>query len=236
MAHAAVGASVLIVATGGIAVGTRAYAVFEAVKETGTPGMIVLRSDPGTPVWTEVEAGDQLNWLVEVRLTDAQSAELRLDVDAAGQLLSVADMDVAITTCDVGFHVTESLSAANAATPACDGVVTTVLTRSSLADIEANGFELVPLPAIAQGEPQELLVEIFLAEDADADAVLESRAAIGIGLLAEGESLPAAQPPALGNTGADVATASWLAVGLVALGLSILARRRVMQEVRAWSA
>lgn len=235
-ANVMVGASLLIVATASVAIGSRAYAVYESVIETGTPGFLVLRSDPGTPQWEHLEPGDELSWLVEVSLTGADAGQLRLEIDAEGDLLAAADMDVAVSTCDAPFEAPESLAEPNATPPSCAGTMTTVVTRQSLAQIAADGFDLVELPALMQEQPQELLVRLFLAEDADADAVGQSRASIGIGLHGEGDDADApgpAVPPLLGSTGADVAAALWLAAGLIALGLSVFARRRAVDEVTA---
>lgn len=230
-ANLMVGLSALVVATGVLAVASRAYAAYEAVAEVGLPGYIVLRSDPGNPAWSNLGPGDAVHWLVEAALEDGETGSMQLEVDGTGTMVDAAQMEIAVTTCDEPFIPGSDLSLPNAAVPVCPSGPVLVIARQSLADVLADGFGLVPLPDIEAGVPQELLVSLFLSPDAAADEVRGTVAGIGIGLHAEGGEEPAANPPGpdqLGSTGADVAAVTWLALGLLALGVSITVRRRAM--------
>src|SRR5690606_2538800 len=66
----------LLAAAGSASVVLRASAVWQEAVDAGKPGHLVLRSDPGSPQWTDLRPGDTVRWLIEASLADVGESTL----------------------------------------------------------------------------------------------------------------------------------------------------------------
>ncbi len=226
---------VVVLSTGALAAGSalvvgRASAALQQVAETGRPGYLVLRSDPGVPQWQDLSVGDTVHWLVEASLENAERSSLRLELRADGTLIDAGGMTAEVVACSVPFLADGDLSVPQPLPPECPGEESSVLPRSPLGEIarSASG-DLVPLADLRRDAPRHLRVTLSLSPAASGEEIARRTARIGVGLHAAGDD-----PGELGVTGegigSDLVAVLVLGTGLIGLGAGLALRRRAQQE------
>ncbi len=216
--------SALLVLVGSALIVSRASAAWTQVTETGEPGYLSLRSDPGAPQWSDLRPGDVEHWLIEASLGDADVSTLRLELHADGPLVSAGDMTVSVSGCSVPFTDLQ-----------CAGTAQSVLSEASLADVAGADAGIHPLLDLHRGAPRYLLVTLALAQTASAEEVAGASARIGVGLHASGADPDDPDDP-LAVTGADAGDlipVGILAAGMLGLGVAALFWRRDRRSGRA---
>jgi hypothetical protein len=214
----------------------RASAVFQEIAETGRPGYLKLGAHSATPLQAKLRPGESTHWLIEASLLDAERSTLAVELDASGELLDVSEMTAQITACAGAFEFGASAGSGAEFEDAeadirCLGERTAVLPPTSLLQLVRNGDRFT-LAELRRGAPRQLLVQLSIPASADADALADRTARIGLGVHADGEDVARpAQPvtprePRLPVTGADALALGVLAVGLIGLGGSLALRRR----------
>lgn len=208
---AALGALALL--GGGVLTVTRATAVLQDVAETGAPGLLMLRSDPGDPVWQDLAPGDAVHWVVQARLEGAPASTLALQLRSDGGLVLLGELTVGVVSCTDPFHVAPDPQDP----PVCGGTIAEVVPQQPLAQVassvHSDTYELAPLE---EHRPRYLLVTLGIPAHVDPGDVADGSARVGVGLFASGPDLPAND--GLAVTGSDAA-----AIGLVACGVAGLA-------------
>lgn len=220
------GGSVLVLAIGmlliaGMLGAARAQALLQQVQETGQPGYLSLQADQVEPHWQNLKPADRVFWQLEANLADAPEADLALELRSEGELVSAANMLVAVTTCTELFQQLDEHS-----TPQCPGDVTQVLAETSLGNVAqpASGtiFELAQLTA---AHPRNVLVTLGPAAHAQPAAMAGTSMKVGVGFHAKGvtsqpgNDIP--KPPGLVATGVDVALILLAIVGIILLAVGI---------------
>ncbi|MGW8482885.1 hypothetical protein ACWGJP_07080 [Microbacterium sp. NPDC055903] len=218
---------VLLVLAGSALIATRAWAEWSEVAETGQPGYLSLRSDPGTPQWSNLRPGDSRAWLIEASLADAPRASLDIELHAEGELIDAGRMTVSVTGCSEPFS--------DAGEPRCGGVEEIVVSEEPLAAVGAADAAVHPLLELRADAPRYLLVVIALAASASQDETAGASARIGVGLHVQGETEDEGGVlPSTGGDLGDLVPVAVLAAGMTGLGLTALLRRRFVtaREVR----
>ena len=210
----------LMIAAGSAAIALRASAALQEIGESGNPGQLVLRSDPGSPRWTNLRPGDSVHWLIEASLADVDESTLSVQLLADGTLVDVGAMTVSVESCTAPF---QEIGASIA--PRCVGTADSVLANTPLAVVAIDGAdEVYELADLHRGTPRHLLVSLSVASSAEPVVMADATARIGVGLHAAGAS-PQRQNDALAITGAnplvDIVPLVLLGGGLIGLGLSV---------------
>lgn len=215
----AAGCAVTTMLAGLVLGATSASARFHEVPGNGVPGYLVLRSDPWAPHWADFRPGDRAYWHLEAALTDADRAELRVEIRAEVGPQELPGLTVAVTACDEPFEGAVSRNPAEP--PRCAHPPVAVLPTLVAVEVAAHpGDYAVDLTDLHAGVPRYLLVEIARPELSTPGG----SARIGIGVHASGADLSPAQdlPP----TGAQTWGRELVAMGLVLVGALILALTR----------
>jgi hypothetical protein len=234
-------ASAIVLTGGALLLGQAANAALVDVPETGSPGRLVLSSDPTPAQFLELSPGDPSYWSVAARLDDADRAELSLELRKSGALVEhPRGLVMTVDRCDAPW---EGLDAGPGETPSCASGSAHVTTATPADDYVSSSpdFELRPLTA---GSPEYLLITLSVEDSAAAmadDSLMGLLGEMGVGITAvtiDGIPVPPGPPDGggggggvLSNTGGD-----WLAAGAFAsmtsgaLGLGVallrLGRRR----------
>ncbi|MBC9936487.1 MULTISPECIES: hypothetical protein [unclassified Leucobacter] len=213
-----------MVALGGALTVVRASATFLEVTETGSPGMLSIARSSETPLWGTLAPGDTMHWLVEARLTDADSGTLSLEFRADGALVDSFGMSASVSACSQDFTFA---SAGSSQVPMCAGTTLPVVPPTPLVAIAtASSGVLFPLAELQAAQPRQLLVTLHLPPSAASADVAGQDARVGLALHSSGQSPPAVDAPApLAATGSDALALSALALGLLGIGWGVLLRR-----------
>ena len=224
----------------------RALALYEQVTETGVPGLLQLRSNPGTPVWHDVRPGTQMHWFIEASLTDADAGNLALELAVQGDLAAASAMRVTVTTCTEAFDEQTRLCADPIEALIDDALLadfsvpsTGDPSQASQAGQSAQSGPVFALATLKRGTPRHVHLSLTVPAAASADAMADTSSRIGVGLHASGvdggnDATPT--PPAtpeistpgdLPVTGADIAAPIMLGAGLAGLGLAIALWRTI---------
>lgn len=209
----------LLALAGSVLIVARASAAWVDVTETGRPGYLSLRSDPGTPHWSNLRPGDTAHWLIEASLADADEASLRLELDAEGPLIEAGRLMVGVNGCSMPFVRTET-------DPHCEGRAETVLEETSLAAVVTDAAaDTYPLTDLRRSSPRYILVRLEVAPSAVPDTMAGSTARIGLGLHAEGGDAEG-DLATTGSDANDLMPVVMLAAGLFGLGGCVALSRR----------
>lgn len=213
---------------GGALTVARAAAVLQDVAETGAPGRLMLRSDPGDPVWQDLAPGDTVHWVVQARLEGPPASTLALQLRSSGGLVLLGEMTVSVVSCTDPFHPAPDPQDP----PSCSGTAAEILAQQPLAQVassvHSDAYELAPLDT---QHPRYLLVTLGIPAHVDPDVVADGSASVGIGLYASGPGPSAGDGSAdenLAATGSDVAAIALVASGVAGLaaGLTLIRRGR----------
>lgn len=197
---------------GATVLGARAAAVYEEVTETGEPGLLSLRSDPGTPYWENFAPGDSAVWDIEARLDDADHGSFSLELRADGEIVAEG-LTVEIASCAEPFTGDLCLDSPG-------DVVGRTRVSKIATPTTGNVFQL---PDIYVDQPQHFRLVLHRPPAEPAPDIVTAR--IGVGFHAHG--YPEAPSAPLPITGADLAGMVLIAVGLAGAGLAALIRRRL---------
>lgn len=210
----AAAASFALIGAGGVFVADAARAAFVDVPPTGSPGRLVLSSDPYPAEFLDLSPGDPAFWQIQARLEDATRATLALELRKSGPLAEVPrGLAMQVDVCDDPWAGVPDQ-------PVCagGGRSVTVATPSDDYATMSPSFELRPLTPSA---PQYLLVTLSVedSEAARADTSLMGlRGRMGVGLTAMSvDDVPVRPPGRLPATGFD--PTALLGVGAIAAGL-----------------
>ena len=234
-AIASAAASLALLITGGAVLAGAASAAWVDVPTTGTPGRLVLASDPYPAQFLDLSPGDPRSWQVEASLEDATAATLELELRKDGELVEhPRGLTMSVQSCAVEWT---DFPAAPSCTSGLEDV--TVATPADDYSVTSPSFELPDLAATA---PVYLLVTLAVEDSAEARAdttLMGITGAMALGLTAVSvDSLPPTPGPGplpnpLAPTGGDLSgfvAALALAAALLAAGLAL---RLVRQGERA---
>lgn len=210
----AAAASFALIGAGGVFLADAARAAFVDVPSTGTPGRLVLSSDPYPAEFLDLSPGDPAYWQIQARLEDATRATLAIELRKSGPLTQTPrGLVMQVDVCDAPWAATSDR-------PVCagGGRSVTVATPSDDYATTSPSFELRPLTPSA---PQYLLVTLSVddSETAREDTSLMGlRGQMGVGLTAMSvDDVPVRPPGRLPATGFD--PTALLGVGALAAGL-----------------
>lgn len=220
----AVAGAVALCAGGAFAV-TAASALLQDVAETGMPGHLMLRSEPGNPLWQDLGPGETVHWVVQARLEDAPASSLAMQLRSSGGLVDAGGMTIEVTECDAAL----TAAAQPQDPPLCGGQATVVVAQQALAQVasavQSDTYVLAPL---LQQHPRHLLVTLGIPATANPADVAVGSARVGVGLFVTGDDPavpPAAPPDRLAVTGGQVAALALLGCGMAGVGAGIVLRR-----------
>lgn len=207
----------------------RAWAAFERVTETGTPGLLSLGVDDSTPLYGELSPGDSMQWLVEASVEDGLEGATTFEFRATGNMVYESGLAVSVVSC------TGEFSDPSTGTPTCSGTSEESVPTTPLRDIagidDAAGT-LYDLGTVDSQHPIQLLVTLSLPQDAP--EVDSAEADIALVVHAEGDDViagePTPSPDELADTGADVIALGLFALGAIGLGLSLTMTRRTRRK------
>lgn len=219
-------ASIAALAVGGVAVAGAASAALTDVPATGTPGRLVLSSDPYPAQFLDLSPGVTRHWRVDARLEDAATATLALQLRKNGALVEHArGLRMTVDVCDSAW----STSAA----PDCPTGARRVTAATPTDDyrVTSPSFELAPLRT---GAPQRLLITLAIEDSVAAradDTLMGLTGDMAVGLVATAFDETPVSPPsgALAVTGpawASVTGVAAIAAGILGLGTALRMARR----------
>ncbi|WP_449282974.1 hypothetical protein [Leucobacter sp.] len=208
----------------------RAAAVFQEITESGRPGYLRLAAHTTTPLQATLGPGESMRWLLRASLLDAELGTLAIELDASGELLGASAMTAQVVACTGAFR-TGAHAGADLSRVPCSGERAVVLPATPLSQL-AQRDDRFELAELRRGEPRQLLVQLSVPAEADAEAVAGRVARVGLGVHASGEGGVRPVTPVEGHgprlpvTGADAVALGVLAVGLGGLGASLTLRGR----------
>jgi hypothetical protein len=226
-------ASGVLLAAGGVALGQAAHAALVDVPVTGTPGRLVLSSDPYPAQFLDLEPGQPGYWEVEARLEDASRATLQLELRKSGAL--VAHPRGLIMTVDACTEPWTDVATAPGCAPGAQRI--TVATPADDDTSTSPMFDLAPLQADA---PEYLLVTLAVEDSAAASAdrsLMGLTGDMAVGLTATAiDDVPGVPPSGGGATGGGLAATGFdgsglfavaaIAAGLLGLGVALRLNRK----------
>jgi hypothetical protein len=216
------GVSFVALAAGGIALAGAANAALIDVPPTGTPGRLVLSSDPYPAEFLDLSPGDPGYWEVGARIENATKATLSLELRKSGQLVEhPRGLIMTVDVCSVEWTGLDS-------SPSCSTGAQRVTVATPEDDYTESSptFDLAPITA---GAPEYLLVTLAVEDspEAMADTTLMGLTGdMGVGLTATAfDDVPVKPVTPGGGTGggglANTGVNLWAlgAVGALAAGL-----------------
>lgn len=219
-------ASAGVLACGATLLATSAQAAYQEVPETGTPGHLVLLSDPYPAAFLDLEPGVVRYWQVAATIEGADEASLVLELRKEGALVDHPDgLVVSIERCDTAWTgVAEG-------DPQCASGRTAVARATPDDDFAASSpvFDLEGVDS----DGTHLLVALGLAgTDTGDESLMGLTGDVGLGLTAAADDRavpvpqdPPAPPIGLPVTGADPIGLILAALGAMGLGVALVASR-----------
>lgn len=123
---AALSAAVLLLSTGGLMVGQRAWALWVDVPQTGQPGYLSLASAPYPADFPDLSPGDAVHWQIRVDLND-EHADVTLQMAREGALVErQGGLLISATACSEEWDLT--------AAPTCHGTRAPIIGPTDAAD------------------------------------------------------------------------------------------------------
>lgn len=230
------GVSCAALAVGGLMLAGAAHAALIDVPPTGTPGRLVLSSDPYPAEFLELSPGEPGYWEVGARLEDATRATLSLELRKSGQLVEhPRGLTMTVDLCSVEWTGLDSA-------PVCATGAQRIAVATPADDYTTSSptFELEPLRS---DRPEYLLVTLAVEDSAEAMADTSLMGLTGdmaVGLTATAfDDVPVkpvnpgggsgTRPSGLANTGTElsaVAAVAALVAGLLGLGTAFRIYRK----------
>lgn len=207
-----------LIIAGVTVLGARAAAIFDGVSETGTPGLLSLRSDPGEPQWKNFAPEDTALWQIEARLDDAERGEFSLELRADGSIVDEG-LTVEVRSCGEPFEHSTCTATSDVVVPEA---------RASEIATPTSG-DVFALPDIHTDKLRYFLLTLHRPETAA--SVEQATARIGVGFHAAGEQRSSSPAP-MPVTGTDLTGLGLLAAGLAGVGVLAIARRRAATRAR----
>lgn len=217
--------SVVLLSAGGLVLAQAAQAALIDVPPSGSPGRLVLSSEPYPAEFLELSPGEPAYWQIGARLEDARSATLSLQLRKDGELVEhPRGLTMTVRQCD-------SVWTGLDAVPACASGERAV-TVATPADDYTTSSPTFELRSFTPTTPEYFLVTLAVEDSVAAMAdtsLMGLTGQMGVGLTAVSIDDVPVTPGRLPGTGFDptpLGAVAAIAAGLLGLGLAFRLARK----------